>query len=283
MAGCIVNENWFEQLPSEIIVCIFVILDTYELIVLRKVCSKFKSVIDIHLFKYTFNNPNTTNGYRNNINVYFDRFWMSSVKSINFLQRNEKPFNDDYNLHDNICSSQYEDANPKSLRIKIAWKNKRDGGYKYKKFHYFKYAINKLHALLFEKPFAYLLTNKISDHFFSEIIAKGLSKRGTDGYIGQSLDSHYVFPNIFAYTLAQIIFYLTDGVILLEQKMCHGNLKSYISTKITDNELPLSMKIDETYAVYILRYLIFTACSSIDYKFFYSSLSPNDKKKSFNV
>ena len=119
----------------------------------------------------------------------------------------------------------------------------------------------------------------ISSDFLSEVLAKSLSERGTDGYMGQYLDNHYVFPNIFAYFLGQVIFYLTDGILLLEKKLRSGESNAYISTIITDNEIKFSKKIKDTYAVYIPRYIIFKACMCIDYFFFFfNSLSKKHKE-----
>ena len=115
--------------------------------------------------------------------------------------------------------------------------------------------------------------------FFSTIIARSLSKRGTDGYIGEAYEEHYTFSNLFAFVLGQIIFYLTDKVILLENKLKIGDRQAYISTKITESDLIFSSKINNNYACYIPRYIIFDACKLIDYYHFTNSLSPKLKER----
>ena len=122
MAGCILEENWFEVMPTEIIVRIIIILDAYQINEIRKTSKFFQNIIDTHIFKYQFNkqsDDNDSSGYTQNICEYFNKFWMCIVKLLDFLQSNNMLFSCSHDLLD-CPTSQHEDANPKSPREKIA-------------------------------------------------------------------------------------------------------------------------------------------------------------------
>ena len=249
----------------------------------------FINVINKHFFKYDFNNKNNVSAgvkktYNDQIKNCINNYWMSLTKPLAYLQGEQINFADAFNLYE-YHTRQMEEANPKSSRFRLV---KRENNaesipifipnYKFKK------SINMLHCLYHEEVMSYLLINEISESFLSEIIARCLSLRAHDGYIGKSFQGHFVFPNIFAFICAQIIFYLNDTLLILEKKLRDNVLESaFISTDITADELELSYKVNNEYAIHIPRFLIYEACLSIDYKYFYNSLQSNDKRKLNNM
>ena len=162
MAESVVKKCWLDSVPTEIIVRILFILDTYQIITMRSVNKKIKGIVD----KYVFNNKLSIDGAwdKRLREEYFPKFWMSVVKPIEFLQGNEIKFNDILGKHEE-SSTQHEDANPNSYRSHISWiiKNKIN---KYLKHSCFETAIAKTHSLYFDNALSFLILHRISDEIF---------------------------------------------------------------------------------------------------------------------
>ena len=143
------KENcWLETIPTEIIVRIILMLDTYQIFVLSQVNSKIRNIIKTHVFKYSFNKPNTDleQTYSHCIKNYFNNIWLSIVKPIQYLQDEDLLFQNMLLILE-LPTTQNEDANPKSNRDKLVWKNKNNK-IKYKKNYFFKQSLSKLHTFI---------------------------------------------------------------------------------------------------------------------------------------
>ena len=256
------------DLPDEVIMNIFGMLHTYQIILLLSVNNRFRSIIKNYIFKYKFNSE-----YIVDMGKYVNSYWASITRPLSNLQAH-------YNINDYINSSQNyttpkQDAQQTTHRFEIV-KFLPDGSRAY--LGEFKECFRQFHILLRPDILPYIILNEMNNSFFNVVMNMSMSPRGTDGLYATLKKGHYSFENIFSYFVAQVIFGLLDGIIPLEKRL-RKSYATHLTTEVTRHSYSVLYKQASIYCVRIPRHKIFAATAKINYDKFFSSLRQSEKKR----
>ena len=263
------NALGLNNMPDEILVSIFGYLYAIQLFNLTYVNTRFNLIVKTFYFNHDFNNK-----YTHYIKKYITKYWASITKPLATLQAPSSLT--DYLYSEQNFISAKQDSEQVDGRTKIA--KIENGEHIFLENSHFKECFSQLNILLRGDILAHIILNEMNDGFFNLVINMGMSPRGTDGLYGRLRDSHYSFPNIFAYFVAQVIFALVDGIIPLEKRL-RDYPDSFLSSKVTRESFNILYRQASIYTVHIPRYMIFYATNRIDYYEFFNILSQTNKNK----
>ena len=262
------------DIPNEIIVSIFAMLYTHQLINLRGVNRRFKSLLDGKFFKHHFGIS-----YNLSIRDYLKTYWASITRPLNELQ-SMSTIKDYVNSSRSFipCTSVFEQSNEYRTQLTEVVETESETQRIYLEDSKFEEAFRQVNRLLKDKFLINVLLREMSPSFFNFLINRCMSPRSTDGYYANLNSGHYVFDNFFGFFIAQIIFVILDGVISLEANL-RVTSDSFISSNVGLKSYPFMFKVVGVYALHLPRHLIYKSTDLINYELFYNSLNHNDQVK----
>ena len=204
---------------------------------------------------------------------YINTFWASITCSLEDLRST----NNITHIYGNNLTPRYMGGNPVD-RSRLSLSKVIDGQRVYHEGK-FEEAFKQLHCLFHDKVFIYILLNDFPHcDLFSTVVQMGMCNRGLDGLynVGEFVNNHYTFPNIFGYILSQIAFALIDRVIHLEMELSK-NPNATIPTRACYYTSEISKKLSRVYIMHVPRFLIFKTMNNIKF------LEFKDKKYLINA